>query len=194
MRKRSLCLTIPILLTTGCQSGPPGCSDTQTLEILRELLNEQAKLTTVVVLTAAHKPFGFAMLAHASDWLGKAQSGSMDAGEAYLELAEKIETLPLDSNDWGVPMLKAVVAAARYSSAEISGVATQNRTEHKTTCSATVAYTLNWPTSQELGEGDPQRLVDRVREMMGTAEQDIEFTTYYADDGTHYVEYVELDE
>ncbi|MCI1711471.1 MAG: hypothetical protein LKM39_14930 [Chiayiivirga sp.] len=197
MRKRSLCLTIPILLATGCQSGPPGCSDTQTLEILDELLDDQARISTILGLLG-YEPFGYAMLGHATDWLGKAQSGSMDHGEAYLELTERLATLSMQKgDDVGVRMLTAGVTAARYSAADVSGVTTLDRNERRTSCSATVTYRLNWPTAQELGVADAPRdrfIVDRLREAMGTVAQDIEFTTYYADDGTHYVEYVELEE
>lgn len=194
MRKRILCPVIAsVLLMTGCQSGPPECSDPQTLEIFQDLQQQGSKLLALTAVVQAFPVIGIELMSIAPEWWAKAAAGMVDdAAAAYTELAEIIVTAEQFGGNDNKPSqaLKATVDAAGWSSVSVSDVVTLGRTERRTACSATVSYALGFPSAKDLGLADGRHgeMLYRQLEVLRSMKLDVEFSTYYSDDGTHFVE------
>ena len=65
----------------------------------------------------------------------------------------------------------------------LSGIKTEDETERRTSCSASVEYTLGFPSEVFVGEHF-HKLLSSIR----VTTLDITYEAYYADDGTLYVE------
>lgn len=194
MRKRMLCPVIAsALLMTGCQSGPPECSDPQTLEIFHDLQQQGATIMAPMLVTQVFPEVGFYLMRISPEWWAKMANGMFDDAEvAYAELVEIVAAAEQGGRDENEPLLralKATVDAAQWSSVSVSDVTTLDRTEHRTMCSATVSHTFGFPSTEDLGlDGGYAEMVDSKLKIVRSMTLDIDFSTYYSDDGTHFVE------
>ena len=146
-----------------------------------------------MLVTQVFPEVGLYLMRIAPKWWAKMTAELFDDAEAaYTELMEVIDTVDQRERDENGPLLralKATVDAARWSSVSVSDVTTLDRTERRAMCTATVSYAFGFPSSEDLGlDGGYGKMVDSQLKMVRSMTLDVEFSTYYSDDGTHFVE------
>lgn len=172
----SLALLVAGILS-GCGSSLPGCSDSDTQEILAELLQEEAQMLAIMVPGRLGYAESLVMLAPMS--LAKIQQREL--GEAFQLIEDAVQSQP-DSDH--VKLLRTVLAQAKKSTFSLDGITTLRESERRSDCKVQVKFTFGLPTAQDLGDSRLQSALDAARVL----QDERTYQTYYSDDGTHYVE------
>lgn len=164
------------IFLTGCGKGQPTCSDKDVVEILDGLLSDQAKFLALSGPALGNVGYSQDLLKINPKANKAAKEGN--AGEAF-DLIEATVNATLDM----APIYKLAVNKAKESTFALSGIKTEKETEHRTSCSASVQYTLGFPSAEFVGEP-----TYRTLSLISSFKMDITYDAYFSDDGTLYVE------
>jgi hypothetical protein len=179
MQRIGIAMFCMCALLAGCGAGAPGCSDSETLEAVSEVIDYQAKIVGLSLVQP------LAMVAFGEDMRAVSLAAQGRNKEAF-ELLEAAVNRAADKNpdNETYRQTQVMLAAARETRVELSGASTVSETERAVSCRVTSKITFGVPSGEMLGTDQWDKIFASVGDV--TAQRN--FEAYYADDGTLHVE------